>query len=84
MTNTELLESFSSTLADILGADDLALAMETERRQVPGWDSFNYINFIVALEIQYDVKFRVSDVEAFKNVGDIVNELQSMLNDANT
>ena len=79
MTNEELLATFSETLGDILGDDSVSLTMETMRREVPGWDSFNYINFIVAIEVTYDVKFRVSDVESFTNVGSIVTELQSML-----
>ncbi len=79
MTDEELLQSFSQTLGDLLGATDLELTMDTLRSEVPGWDSFNYINFIVAIEMTYNVKFKVADVESFKNVGQIVTELKAML-----
>ena len=39
--------------------------METRREDVPNWDSFNYINFIVAVEIEFGVKFKVADIESF-------------------
>ncbi len=79
MTDEELLRSFSQTLGDLLGTTDLELTLETLRSEVPGWDSFNYINFIVAIEIGHNVKFKVADVESFRNVGQIVSELQAML-----
>ena len=54
------------------------LTMETQRQEVPNWDSFNYINFIVALEIEFGVKFKVADIESFANVGAIVTELKNL------
>ena len=48
--------------------------METRREDVPNWDSFNYINFIVAVEIEFGVKFKVADIESFPDVGAIVKE----------
>ena len=49
------------------------------RDDVAGWDSFNYVNFIAAVEIELGVKFRVADVESFENVGAIVNQTKKML-----
>ena len=37
--------------------------MENRREDIPGWDSFNYINFIVAVEAQFGVKFKIADIE---------------------
>ena len=53
--------------------------METRREDVPNWDSFNYINFIVAVEKEFGVKFKVDDIESFPNVGAIVRENAKML-----
>ena len=58
--------------------NSIVLTMETQRESVPGWDSFNYINFIVAAEIEFGVKFKVADIESFANAGDIVTELRHM------
>ena len=48
--------------------------METRREDIPDWDSFNYVNFIVAVEMEFGVKFKVADIESFPNVGSIVEE----------
>ncbi len=78
MNDRDILQRFSAILADLLGDDSIELTRESKRDDVPGWDSFNYINFIVAVEMEFGVKFRVSDVEAFLNVGEIADELKSL------
>ena len=75
MSEQETLTAMTQILRDLLGDDTIALTMDTVRENVPGWDSFNYINFIVAVEAEYGVKFRIADVESFPNVGAIVNAI---------
>lgn len=79
MTDQEILSVFTQILRDLLLNDSIALSMETRRQDVPNWDSFNYINFIVAVEIKFGVKFKVADVESFENVGAIVAEIKVLL-----
>lgn len=79
MTEEELLATFTRILRDLLFNDAIVLTMETERADVPDWDSFNYINFIVAVELELGIKFNVTDVESFKTVGEIVRRARSML-----
>jgi acyl carrier protein len=72
MTEQQRLAVMTQILSDLLSDDSLALTMETIREDVPGWDSFAYVNFIVAVEAEFGVKFRIADVESFPNVGAIV------------
>jgi acyl carrier protein len=72
MNDQELLDLFSRTLADILGEDTLSLTLATRRSDVPNWDSFSYVNFIAAIEMQLGIRFSIADVESFENVGAIV------------
>ena len=59
--------------------DSIVLSMETRRQDVPNWDFFNYINFMVAVEIEFGVKFKVADIESFENVGAIVAGTKALL-----
>ena len=79
MTDQEILDKFTRILRDLLLDDSIELTMETRREDVPNWDSFNYINFIVAVEIEFGVKFMVADIESFPNVGAIVTQTMKML-----
>jgi len=79
LTDQELLQRFARTLRDLLGDDSITLSMDTRRSDVAGWDSFMYVNFIVAVELDLGIKFGVADVESFETVGDIVAETQALL-----
>jgi len=79
VSTEKLLARLSVMLGELLGDDSLQLTMDTIRSEVDGWDSFNYINFIVAVEMEYGVKFSIAEVEAFSNVGEIVTALQTLI-----
>lgn len=78
MTQQEILGEFSRILGDLLLDDTITLTMDTRREDVPNWDSFNYLNFIVAVEAEFGVKFKIADIESFENVGAIVGQLERM------
>jgi acyl carrier protein len=79
VTNQEVLSKFTDILRDLLAEDSIELTMETRREDVPGWDSFNYINFTAAVEMQFGVKFKIADIESFPDVGAIVTQVTTML-----
>jgi acyl carrier protein len=79
MTVQELLTAFTRILRDLLLDDSIVLTMETRREDIANWDSFNYINFIVAVEIEFGVKFRIADIESFANVGAVATQMMTML-----
>lgn len=79
MTGLDILNTLTQILRDLLSDDSIVLTMETRRDEVPNWDSFAYVNFIVAVESEFGVKFRVAEVESFQNVGAIVRRLSAIL-----
>jgi acyl carrier protein len=79
MNEQELLDVFTGILRDILLDDTILLTKDTRRENVPNWDSFNYINFIVAIEARLGVKFRLADIESFEDVGAIIAETKNLL-----
>jgi len=79
MTEQDILNGLTRILRDLLSDDSIVLTMETKRDEVPDWDSFAYVNFIVAVEIEFGVKFGVAEVESFPNVGAIVRRVSAIL-----
>jgi acyl carrier protein len=79
VTDQEILVVFTRVLRDILADDSIELAMDTTRSDVPDWDSFKYVTFIVSVEMELGIKFGVADVESFQAVGDIVAEARRLL-----
>ena len=79
MTEEQLLSLFTQLLQNLLADDTIVLTYETTRDDVPDWDSFNYVNFIVAVEMELGIKFKVADVESFMTVGNIVDNAKVLL-----
>jgi acyl carrier protein len=79
MTETQILDAFTRILRDLLGDDSIVLTMETQRDEVANWDSLGYVTFIVAVEVEFRVKFGVAEVESFENVGAIVRRTKALL-----
>jgi acyl carrier protein len=77
MTEQERLTTSTRIQSGLLGDESIELTMDTVREDVAGWDSFNYINFIVATEAGFGVKFRIAEVESFPDVGAIVKAIGS-------
>ena len=52
--------------------DTLVITPETTADDIPRWDSFNHINIIVGTEMRFGLRFQTAEVEALKNVGELV------------
>ena len=64
-------ERFKSTILKELHLDEYEIKDETLANQVPGWDSLNHINVILAIEKEYKVRFKSIEVLKCKNIGDL-------------
>lgn len=62
-----------------LNLNDFDMKDETTANQVPGWDSFNHINVILAVEKEYNVKFKGLEILKVKNIGELQKLIDSKL-----
>ena len=77
MTDSEQLAALTHILQDLLGDDSIELTMDTTQGDVPGWDSFCNVNFIVAIEEKFHIEFPIADIETFDSVGAIVRAIDA-------
>ena len=54
-----------------LGLDDWDIQDETLASEVPGWDSLNHVNVILAVEKHFRVRFAPREILKLKSVGDL-------------
>ncbi len=62
-----------------LDVNEIEINDDTEAPQVPGWDSLNHANIIVAIEKDYGVRFKGLEVLKCNNVGALQNLINSKL-----
>jgi acyl carrier protein len=55
---------------------DVVLRPETGAPDVDGWDSFAHIHLTLAIESEFGVKFKTSDLERMQRVGDLATFIE--------
>jgi acyl carrier protein len=70
-------QELKETILKALKLDDWDITDETIAPQVPGWDSLNHVNVILAVEKHFNVHFKNIEVLKLKNVGDLQKLIDS-------
>lgn len=76
MSQNQELKQIEGIISEILERP-VELSVETKASDVEDWDSINHILIIVEIEKKFSVRFSSSQVESFKNVGDIINGIKN-------
>jgi acyl carrier protein len=74
----EILETVNRIFQDVVGDTGTVLKPETTAQDVEDWDSLNHIQFIVALEKHYKVRFTSAMIGSWKNVGNICDAIAQL------
>jgi len=75
VNQSQILQQVADIIRDVLdpmNEKDLKIDNETTADQTDGWDSFNHINIVVAIEQHFKVKFKTAEIESLRNVGELV------------
>jgi len=72
MDEAQILASVTAIIRDVLDDASLKIDRETTADQTEGWDSFNHINIVVAIEQEFHIKFKTAEIESLRNVGELV------------
>jgi acyl carrier protein len=71
------IQSLTEVFHEVFENDAIVLTPETTANDVEGWDSLSHSILISAVELKYNVKFSTREVLRLKNVGDLVNLIDS-------
>jgi acyl carrier protein len=79
MTSAEILETIRRIMNDVFDVDleDGSVTPDTTANDIEEWDSLSHIRLIVAIERKFKVKFKNSEIESLKRVGDLVALVQA-------
>ncbi len=69
----KILLEIAEIMRDVFDLPDLEVSMNTTAEDVEEWDSLSHIRLIVAVERKFKFKFKNSEIESLKNVGELVN-----------
>ena len=76
---SDILDKLQPIFQDIFEDDELLITGESNADTVEDWDSLAHIVLIFAIEQEFEIKFALGELEAMKNVGDMVELMQTKL-----
>lgn len=78
MQQQEVIDKLQGVFDDVF-LEKVELTPELSAKDVEEWDSLTHVSLILATEEAFGIRFRVGEVEAAKNVGDLANLIMKRL-----
>ena len=78
---SDIMNKLQPIFQDIFEDDELLITAESNAATVEDWDSLAHITLIFAIEQEFEIKFALGELEAMKNVGDMVELMQTKLSE---
>jgi acyl carrier protein len=80
MDYSTILKQVNDVFKDVLDNDDIVLADTTTAKDIEEWDSLTHIQLIVAIEKKFKLRFNSSEINSWKNVGEMCAAIEKRLN----
>jgi acyl carrier protein len=81
MNETEVIARLQTIFDDVF-LEPVKLTPQLSAKDVPEWDSTTHVSLMVAVEREFNIRFRVGEVEATRNVGDFAKLIVKRLGEA--
>jgi acyl carrier protein len=78
MNSSEISAKLQSVFNDVF-LDDVVVSPTLTASQVEEWDSLTHVSLVLAVEEAFGIRFRVGEVEATKNVGELTELIERRL-----
>lgn len=79
MTQEQIYEKLTNIIHEVFTNTDLVLTASLSANDVDNWDSLTHMILISEIENQFEVKFKLKELNKMKNVGDLVEIIESKL-----
>lgn len=74
-----IIQQLNEIFIDVLDNKNIILTSQTSAEDIEEWDSLNHIHLVVAVENHFNISFTSSEMQAWKTVGDLCENIQSKL-----
>ena len=77
MNKEEILKKVQDIFIDVLEDEDIELSYNTTSDDIESWDSLNHIVLIVEIEKEFNFKFKLEEIQSFKNISEMCDIILS-------
>ena len=75
----QVLAEVNRIMCDVFNNGSIQLKYETTAKDVSEWDSLNHIELVVAVEKHFNIRFNFAELQKFKNVGEMCDNIVTKL-----
>jgi acyl carrier protein len=79
MERSEIEKKMTEVLTSVLKHQNFEIRDDLIAAEVEGWDSLNHMVIISEIEEKFDIKFKLRDLNKLKNMGSLIELIQSKL-----
>ena len=72
MKREDVFDKLTEVFRDVFDDESISVTENTTSNDIEDWDSLEHINLVVAIEEEFGMKFKMSEVTGMKNVGEMV------------
>jgi acyl carrier protein len=73
MTREDVFQKLNTIFRNNFDDEGITLSNDTSSKDIEDWDSLEQINLVVAIQDEFGIKFNIDEVNAMKNVGEMVD-----------
>ena len=77
-----IIARIRETLVSVLGHDGFEMREDLTAPEVEGWDSLTHMTILSSLEKNFNVKFKLKEINKLKNMGTLIELIASKLDPA--
>lgn len=75
----DILTELQPIFQDIFDDEDLVVTNESNAESIEDWDSLSHIRLVVAIEKHFNIRFAFGELQALKNVGEMVAVIEKKI-----
>lgn len=79
MERNEIIEKLTSIFHEVFNDNTIVLRDEMTANDVANWDSLTHMLMISKVEQEFQIKFKLKDLNKLKSVGDLISTIQAKL-----
>lgn len=79
MERTEIVERLTGIFRNVFTDNGLVITDEMTSNDVEKWDSLTHMLMITEVETVFGIKFKLKDLNKMKNVGNLIEIIQTKL-----
>ena len=77
MNRSEISEKLTVIFQEIFGDNSIVLSDDMTANDVENWDSLTHMLMITKVEEDFDIKFKLKELNKLKKVGDLISIVES-------